>query len=254
MSDDEGWDEYREIIRGSISNDPRSLQVTIGPSEVGIPCDRCLARKLAGIPEQRGEDWLPAVGKAVHNDIAAAFRKVNEGLPFARFLVEHRVTVGTIDGWPISGSLDLYDIERREVTDWKIVGVNTLKLVKANGVGPTYNVQRHLYGRGLTFDGWPVDRVRIALLPRNEPTLANAKTYVADYDEQVAIDALDRATEFARDLSLVLSNESADLDTYLAHLPALEGDCWSCARYPRPDGTLPLPPGHWERTPFAGII
>lgn len=59
---------YVEAIRHAIANHPRSLQRAIGPSEVGIECDRRLAYKLLGHPERDGGDgWLPTVGTGVHS-------------------------------------------------------------------------------------------------------------------------------------------------------------------------------------------
>ena len=51
------WDalttDIRTVIEDAITNHPRTLQKQIGPSEVGTPCDHCLAAKLAGWEETR---------------------------------------------------------------------------------------------------------------------------------------------------------------------------------------------------------
>ncbi|NUP75335.1 MAG: hypothetical protein HOQ07_11915, partial [Sinomonas sp.] len=59
--------DLRGLIEHGILNQPRSLQRTIGPSEIGNPCDHCLAAKLAGWDETENDvPWLPFVGTAVH--------------------------------------------------------------------------------------------------------------------------------------------------------------------------------------------
>jgi hypothetical protein len=60
------WTEYASIVKDAIAGDPRTLQTRIGPSGLGVDCDRCLAHQLAGIPEHRDDPWLPTVGRAVH--------------------------------------------------------------------------------------------------------------------------------------------------------------------------------------------
>lgn len=42
------WTEIRGIIEDHITNQPRSLQKEIGPSELGTDCLHCLAARLAG--------------------------------------------------------------------------------------------------------------------------------------------------------------------------------------------------------------
>lgn len=230
------WAEYRAVIETAIDGTPRSQQTRIGPSELGTPCNRCLAHKLAGIPETRDTAWLPAVGTAVHGWLQDVFIGANAGQPI-RYLTELTVSVGDVDGVDITGHVDMYDIATAELTDWKCVGATTLRAAKS-GPSPVYRTQAHLYGRGLIRRGLPVERVRIAYLPRNSVNgLADAVVWSEPYDEQVALAALARADALAKAIRL------AGAPAVLANFPPTPG-CHSCARYPLPDGTTPPRPGH----------
>jgi hypothetical protein len=242
------WAEYRHLIEHAITQDPRTLQTRIGPSELGTDCDWCLGHKLIGVTEARDVAWLPTVGKAVHGWLEETFAAANAGLPQVRYLVETRVSVGDVDGLDITGSADLIDLVLLELTDWKVVGKTTLTKAKAKGPSPSYRVQQHLYARGARRRGIPIERVRVAYLPRNEPTLANAVVWSEPYDEQIALDALARADSLAKALRL------AGPDVVLPQLKRAAG-CQSCPRYPAPDGSAPAAPGHRPAgSDLAGLI
>lgn len=220
------WRDYRDVIETAIKGQPRSLQKRIGPSEIGNPCDRCLAHKLAGTPEiEQHAPWLPFVGTAVHSELENVFTQANAGRDRVRFLVEATVSVGQIGGVDITGHADLFDLETGEVTDWKIVGATTLK--KARG-GPslTYRRQAHLYGRGFTRRGLAVNRVRIAYLPRNSVHLGDAVIWSEPYDEQIAVDALARANGIA----MVI--DALGPDAALAATAPHTHEEFSCSKFP----------------------
>lgn len=186
--------EYLAHIKTAITNHPRSLQRRIGPSEVGHPCARRIGYKLLDVDENPSDDtpWLPTIGTAVHAWLEECFTQANAGHDHARWLTELRVDVGEIGGTAITGSCDLYDRVTATVIDHKIVGATQLTKYKAKGPGEQYRSQIHLYGRGLTRRGLPVDRVAIAFLPRNGE-LSGAHIWHEAYDETVALAALQRA-------------------------------------------------------------
>jgi hypothetical protein len=191
------FDELLYEIGQAITNHPRSQQTTIGPSEIGMPCARRLGHKLAGTepPETHGR-WLATIGTATHAWLEHALEAANArwvaecGKP--RFLLEQRVTVGSIGGRPISGSTDVYDTVTSTVVDWKIVGPTRLKKYRREGPGQQYRVQGHLYGRGWAAAGYPVDAVMVAFLPRNAE-LRDAFHWSEPYQEDIAVAALNRA-------------------------------------------------------------
>lgn len=225
-SPDLAWAEYRKTIEDAILAIPRSQQVRIGPSEVGNPCDLCLGRKLAGVPELPGPAaWIPTVGTAVHAWLEETFVVLNRDHPAGhiRYLLEQTVSVGEIDGTEITGHCDMYDRLNAIVVDWKTVGPHRLKAYRAHGPGPTYRAQAHLYARGWTRRGLPVDHVAIAFLPRNEE-LHRAWFWSEPYDESIALDALARADALAKAI------RHAGAGAVLPSLTALPG-CDSCRRY-----------------------
>lgn len=195
--------ELLGVIEHAIANAPRSLQKAIGPSEIGHPCARRIAYKLAGAPEVntgRGTPWKPAIGTAVHSWLDEKFSAVNPTLvdydtTGGRYWCEIRVNVGEILGQPIEGSSDLY--VDGTVVDYKIVGSPTLRRVKKDEhPGEQYRVQCHLYARGQERAGRPVHTVAVWFLPRDQELRQNYY-WSEPYDEQVAIEALARAESIA---------------------------------------------------------
>jgi hypothetical protein len=218
--------ELLTVVEGAIRNHPRSLQTRIGPSEIGDPCARKIAYKLAGAPVVNGEDrtpWKPTVGTAVHSWLQDTLMHANTTLPDydatgGRYWCEVRVDVGEILGQPITGSCDLrYD---NISLDYKIVGDDQLRKYKTEGPGPQYRVQGHLYGRGWARRGQPVDYVAVWFLPRNQELRQN-HLWVEPYDEQIAIDALTRVEGIAK-LVQALGAAAA------AMLPPTENWCVFC--------------------------
>jgi hypothetical protein len=239
--------ELRVIIENAITNQPRSLQTTIGPSELGIDCVRCLISKLGGIPEARDVAWLPFVGTAVHAELDRILvdyevNLANHGHP-GRYLSETRVSVGTVAGTEITGSCDLFDIATGTVVDYKVVGATTLRDAKANGPSTIYRRQINLYGKGFEDAGYTVTTVAVFYLPRNEPSLANAHFWSEPYDRAVAQAAIDRADMYANVLAVL------GLDQVLDDAPPHTGG-FSCNRY---DPSV-AKPGHRPRKDLKGLI
>lgn len=195
------------------NNSPRSRQTRIGPSELGTPCDRQLALKLAEYPAvnpDASSSWPAIVGTAVHERIADAVAAVEANRDPStppRWHVEERVVVGEVDGTPITGSCDLFDGYTGTVLDWKVVHSSTARS-KADNPGEQYRVQAHLYGRGFAQRGFPVQHVAVAFLGRDGGT---PHVWTEPYDEKVATDALDRATQLARSNALIGVEQTANL-------------------------------------------
>jgi hypothetical protein len=208
------------VIEDAITNHPRSLQVTIGPSEIGTECDHCLAAKLAGWREVRdGSPWLPTVGTAVHTwlEEKAFMRQALDASGRPRYLMERKVAVGAIGGVEITGSTDLVDLVRGMTWDWKVVGKTTLESAK---VAPSirYVVQQMLYARGWRRLGVNITHVGIAYLPRNEVSLRKAVLWTAEYDEALAEAALARADNMDRNLKAMATLGVEARDKYISSL------------------------------------
>ena len=72
------WSEIQQIIVNNINSAPRSLQKTIGPSELGTDCVHCLAAKLAGWKQIKGAAWLPFIGTCVHEHFERLFTQLSQ--------------------------------------------------------------------------------------------------------------------------------------------------------------------------------
>lgn len=170
-------DELRSIIEWHGRNSARSLQVHLGPSELGVPCDRQVAGKFAGLPETNHvvDPWPSILGTAGHAWLDKAFTKENarHGL---RWVPENRV----IPHPDHSGTADLYDGAQQAVVDWKILSEDKIASIAAKGPSVQYQIQLLLYGLGYRNLGLPVRRVVLAALPRTKATLAHM--YVWDHE------------------------------------------------------------------------
>lgn len=169
--------ELREIIYYAARNSPRSLQVHLGPSELGVPCDRQVAGKLAGVPAVNYvvDPWPSILGTAGHAWLADAFRAENarHGL---RWVPENRVTPHPDH----AGTADLYDGREQAVVDWKILAWDKIESIATQGPSIQYKVQLLLYGLGYRKLGLPVRRVVLVALPRTKASLRDM--YVWDHE------------------------------------------------------------------------
>lgn len=219
-------DEYIYAITQAITNAPRSLQRAIGPSQVGHPCARRIGYSALGHAEQeKPPNWLATIGTGAHMWLETAFDAYNvKSAPLLggqeRFYIETKVSVGEVNGVDVTGSCDLYDRVTHTVVDHKTVGATQLVKYKRHGPGQQYRTQAHLYGRGWQRAGLPVATVMIAFLPRNSP-LSDTYIWSEPYDEQVAVDALQR-------LEGISMATKALGDDALALLPTADAYCTHC--------------------------
>lgn len=202
-----------EAITAHDANRPRNLQRHVGPSDLGNPCDHCLAAKLAGWEKRPELAWLPYIGTAVHAQLADAFG-VMPGWD-----TERSTVVGFVGGRVVDGTADLFHVPTRTVVDFKIVGVNTLKDAKAGRISEQYRAQVHLYGRGLE-----ADHVAIAFLPRSAPDLRHMVYWTEPYDEAIVYRTLARADR----LDLCVRVHQGVCIKDMDRAPG----CYDCPRYP----------------------
>lgn len=200
--------ELFTIIEGGIKGHPRSLQKRIGPSEIGVPCDRRLGYRLGSVPETNRTDtvaWKPFIGTAAHEQFADIlgrheidrFGDGTDRTVAPRYKVEERVSVGRILGVNITGSCDLFDAHTGTVVDWKFTTRNMIReKYRPDGPGDQYRIQAHLYGRGFARAGYDVRAVMIVFLTR-DGEFHDRWVWSEPYDEAVAVAALERATSIA---------------------------------------------------------
>lgn len=213
--------ELLHLITRRIHSHPRSLQVAIGPSEVGHDCARRIGYKMLGVDENPGEpNWKATVGTALHTWLEDMLAADNAAAAETRWLVEETVTVGSIGGRDIHGHCDVFDLVTGTVVDWKSVGPTQLKKYRAHGPGGQYRSQAHLYGRGWVARGHRVERVAVMFLPRNGE-LREAFYWSEPYDEKVALAALQRAEGIHTAVSMLGAQA-------LAVLPTADAFCQLC--------------------------
>ncbi|MFC9089017.1 hypothetical protein [Nocardiopsis dassonvillei] len=209
-----------DIILDASTNAPRSRQQRIGPSEVGDPCPRRLAYKVMGwdTVNTGGDPWPSIVGTATHDWLANALERHNAEKEPGRFLVEQRVTVddGTRYGYILSGSCDAYDTATHTVIDHKVVGDTAMRKYRNQGVREQYRIQANLYGLGWENAGYTPQTVALAFYPRGG-MLGGLWVWTAEYDRQVALDALARL-ESIRGLLMALDPEARP--AMWEHIPA----------------------------------
>ena len=195
--------ELFAIIGNAIDNQPRSLQKRIGPSEIGIPCEKRIGHILARTPvvNARGVAWKPFVGTAVHEQFANIFarhevNRYGDGTDptiTPRWHVEERVSPGLVlNGVDIDGSCDLLDEQTGTAIDWKITTKNKIREhYRPHGPGSQYRVQAHEYGLGWQRAGYDVRTVMIVFFTR-DGDFTDRHVWSEPFDPQIALAAHDR--------------------------------------------------------------
>lgn len=188
------------VIADAIRAQPRTLQTSIGPSQIGNPCARAILHTLnGGADPRKGEAaWRPAVGTAIHAQLELWFRRLPD-----RYLVEQRVEIGHHAGQDIGGTCDLYDLDTDTVIDWKSASAARLKAYRANGPSDIYRTQAHLYGLGvLRTLGHVPQHVAVAWLPR-DGDLRDMHVWSEPWNPTIALDALNRLDQLYAELRLI---------------------------------------------------
>jgi hypothetical protein len=162
--------ELRRVVHEHAASRPRQLQVHLGPSELGTPCDRQVAGKLARVSATNHvvDPWASIVGTAVHAWLAEAFTADNARHNLRRWVAEQRV----VPHPDHPGTADLYDAQEQAVVDHKCLGETSMAKVRdPDGPPIHYQVQLIMYGAGYRAMGLPVKRVALAAYPRTSHTL-----------------------------------------------------------------------------------
>lgn len=154
-------ESLRDRILMGAAMSPRSLQVTIGASEIGGECARQIAYRAVGTAPVNFPDPLKSlIGIGGHHAMADLFKRIDAGT--GRYLIEEPLSYKGIPG-----TCDLYDKVRRMVIDWKWSTKAKVRDVRRNGPPKKYVVQGMIYGAALVERGDPVETVAIVYLPTN---------------------------------------------------------------------------------------
>lgn len=181
--------DLTDVIKWTDNNSARSLQTTIGPSELGSLCDRKIAYRLAGTPEANWwSDPLPAiVGTAVHTWLEKAVNGFQKTHFMDRWITEITVQPDPL----VKGHCDLYDKQFKTVIDWKTVSPTKLKAWKSSGPPEHYQAQVNLYAMGLIRAGYEVSKVCLIAVPRSG-WLKDMQIWIDDYSPDLAQESLKR--------------------------------------------------------------
>ncbi|WP_329274760.1 hypothetical protein [Streptomyces sp. NBC_01451] len=173
----------------------RSQQTSLGPSQIGSPCDRRIAMHLLRVAPSNpgGDNWASFVGTCVHVGLADMFVWANAGT--GRYAVE--VPLEFPNAYVPKGTGDLLDRTLLMFLDHKLMGRWSLDKLSTKGASPTYRVQVHTYAYGARLKGEKVEHVAIVGWPREASTLDDLYVWTEPYDASIAIDALARVERIA---------------------------------------------------------
>lgn len=233
--------EIKAVIRHTTEYAPRSLQRHLGPSELGVECDRQVVGKLVGeTPTNHVFDpWPSFMGTAGHAAMEKALQADNAriaplpGEPdnFVRWLTEHRVTPHLEH----PGTADLYDVRERAVLDHKFLGDSSREKVVRGDVSRKYKRQLLLYGLGYLRAGFPVDRVALIAYPRTRSTLDGMYVFEMPFDGAAVEELADTFAETARRKAYAAEVATGRMTLEQVPRTPIRDECYYCPFY-RPEG------------------
>ena len=234
-------DELRRIFHEHAARAPRTVQVHLGPSELGAVCDRQVAGKMAQLPRTNhvADPWPSIVGTACHAWAAEAFEGANERLGRKRFLTEYRVTPHPLH----PGTGDLYDHDEEAVVDHKFLGPTGMAKIRSETGPPRhYVVQLLLYKRGFELLDLPVKRVALAAYPRTAGSLDGLYVWTreASAADDELLEEVFAQTEIRRQWAVALITGAAEL-VDVPSSPSSD-ECYFCPLY-RPQSARDAGPG-----------
>lgn len=192
--------DIRRIWAEDAAQDPRTLQDHLGPSELGVECDRQVAGKLAALPATNHvvDPWPSTRGRGMHAHAAdRVFPGENERTGVLRFVCEQKVTPHPEH----PGTADLYDAVEQAVVDHKFLGQSSMQKIRKDPPRK-YKGQLFLYGLGYYLLGLPVRRIVIAAYPATAGSLSGLYVWehrFTDETGQIAPEVLATITEIFSD-------------------------------------------------------
>jgi len=169
--------DLKRVLLEHAARAPRTVQQHLGPSELGVACDRQVVGKMAALPTTNhvSDPWPSIRGTALHAWAADAFDEDNVRRNVLRWVTETKVTPHPDH----PGTADLYDAVEQCVDDHKFLGESSMTKIR-KGWPRKYKVQLMLYGLGYVLLGLPVRRVVIAAYPATAASLDGL--YVRDLE------------------------------------------------------------------------
>lgn len=215
----------------------RSLQVEIGVSEVGMTCQRCVARKMGEYEKTRlVSSFRTTIGRYVHEGLERDFGNLYSDKDMVR---EEKLLVHAYRNWILRGSSDVFLPNEGvgTVLDWKVVGDDTLSAMRKRaekGELPKeqYVTQGHLYGLGWTLKDYDVKNITIMFLPANKGDLKRyAVPFTFPFDPSHAARALAH-------VELMIDEARQDGWAAVVQRRDPEPGCLSCPQYEQVDNPV----------------
>jgi hypothetical protein len=224
--------ELKGIVKRYAARAPRSVQKSLGPSELGEICDRQVVAKMAGSAHTNnvGDPWASIMGTAGHAYMEDCFQWDNADQQYQRWLTETRVTPDPGPD-PHPGTADLYDAYLQALVDWKFLGDSSMAKLRAHGPKRTYYVQLLLYALGYRNLGLPVKRIILVAWPRTKSSMD--EVYVWEHtptaeDDQLIRDVLDQTAARQAVAALVRNKQLSIMDVKAT--PS-DDSCYFCHLY-----------------------
>lgn len=222
-------DELRWLILDLLKNPgERDKQRLIGPSEIGNPCDFCVANRLLNVPKGSSQYWLGAkIGTAIHAELEREEEKHIVKPQSGKFRVlkgariEQSVELGHIEGYgTVRAKPDLVIVSENHLVDHKTSSKKKVQHYKLDGVPMQYVYQQQLYAWALNKAGITIERISLSFINREGTTDSDIWIHSFDYDESLALRAWDRLNSIWQWLQEANDVEALDSDP----------DCYYCQR------------------------
>jgi hypothetical protein len=222
---DEIQAELTSIIKWADENSPRSQQTALGPSEIGTPCERRLAYRLANLPPVNfnRDPWPAIVGTAIHQWLEGAVNRYGD----PRLETEAELIIDQA----LTGHSDL--LRETTVVDYKTAGTDVMREARKNGPSRSYKIQINLYGLGQVRRGRRIEHVALVYLPR-AGNLSGMYVWVDKFRPEVAGAALERMYGIANGLIEVDIFNHPEI---FNEIPAVADHCGFCPYY-RKEGLM----------------
>lgn len=214
----------KEMFHGYTNRMERNQQQTMGPSEIGSPCDRRIAMSLLRFPRVNpgGDNWASFLGTCMHAGLEDMFLWADAGS--GRYATE--LPLRFPSKFVPKGTGDLLDRTLCVFLDHKGMGTWSLNKLRTDGPSRQYRVQVHTYAYGARLAGEDVEHVAIVGWPRQGKDLSDLYVWTEPYDPAVARDALDRVDRIGADIAY--KRDHLDSDAEVANSFPIAEDCRFC--------------------------
>lgn len=224
-------DKIRRVFHEHAARAPRSLQSHLGPSEIGVECDRQVVGKLAGFPTTNhvADPWPSIRGTALHTWAEGALEADNARQGRQAWYPERKVTPFDVRDHHEGhrGTADALDVDELAVVDWKFLGEGSMAKIR-DEPPRKYRVQLKLYARGYIRAGFPVRRVVIVAVPATAASLDGLYVWehVLTADDAAELEAVEAQLEHRKWMASVVAAGQAGL----SDVPAVPSDteCYFC--------------------------